>query len=153
MLVYEATMRAIRSITLLCDIDGPLTLDFRIDGFRHQLNNTALDLRLNDEHVRQAIEARAAFRAQELSIEDQQHAVLLASGLAEVSTDRLGARLVGDAETMSDADANSADKSAASYQYGSTVVGMAKEDREAVTTVAEASSIAGFFWSVVSWFH
>lgn len=151
LLIYEAMMRAVRAIHTLCEANGPLSMDAHVDGFVHQLNTTALDLRLNDREVRKAVEARAAFRAQELSVEDGQHAVVLAQGLAAVSSERLGVRLVRDAAAMTGS-AEAGDKSSARYQYGSTVVGMTHADKSRVTRIAEALGITGFLWSVVSWF-
>ena len=81
LLIYEKIMQALRRMAKLCDQGELPAGSIDIEDFRQALNNTALDLMLNDSRVREAVEKRAAFHVSQLSPEEQAHITVLAKGL------------------------------------------------------------------------
>lgn len=152
MLIYEALMQALLDLDHLSEAGELPPSDRRIERFRTQFNNSALDILLNDQKVREAVTARAAFKISQLSPEEANQVRVLADALAKCSTPRLGNLLRQGSTTATSDKVSEEVRRIAIYEYGSRTIRMYGFDKDTFNKAANAASIGGFLGMLISWF-
>jgi hypothetical protein len=117
--VYEVLVQVVRDIDARSK-DGDLPDgDRRLDRFRTQLDNSALDILQNDLHVREKVTLRAIGLLDRLEQVDREHIKVVAELFAEGFAPQLAEELVTDGDTVADPTAEKEAQADALYRVGS----------------------------------
>ncbi len=98
--------------------------DARIEDFKIDLDNSALDLINFDKHIREALRFRAAARFERMSEGDRVHYLVLMEYLAELSSKKLSNEMSIDSQVATSLKSDEVLQAEARYRTGSRAIRM-----------------------------